>query len=119
MFSPLIVGGSFPSSSTNQVQKGKENVVVAEIQQQEEDLHEIEHDFQLVDSDEHDDNERKTIVIKENDALIVELQVNLQRVKWIISYYKQGNRQFEVKHDLMEIQLRKAKREAKKGLGLT
>ena len=42
----------------------------------------------------------------------------MQRAKWIISYYEQENRQFEVKSELMEIQLKKAKREAEKAKAL-
>jgi len=42
----------------------------------------------------------------------------LQRAKYIISYYKQENKQFEVKNELMGIQLTKAKREAEKAKAL-
>ena len=84
----------------------------AEIQQQEEDLHETEQDFHLVHLSENDDSESKTIVIKDNDALIGEIQVNFQREKYIITYYEQENKQFETKHELMEIQLIKEKKEA-------
>ena len=86
--------------------------------QQEEDLHETEHDFHLVDLSENDNSENTRIVIKEKDALIAELQVNLQREKYIISYYEQENKQFETKHELMEIQLIKAKREVEKAKAL-
>lgn len=108
------MGGAFPSSSEKQVQKGKEKVIEIEIQQQEEDLHETEHYFQLVDPNEHDDSEITTIVIKEKNALIGKLQVSLQRAKYIISYYEQENKQFEVKNELMEIQLIKTKRVLKR-----
>lgn len=89
-----------------------------ESQQQEEDLHETKHDFHLVDLSEHDDSESTRIVIIEKDALIGEPQVKLQREKYIISYYEQENKQFETKHELMEIQLIKAKREAEKAKDL-
>jgi len=118
VFAPHIVGGALPSSSTKLVHKGKEKVIEAEIKQQEEDLHETEHDFQLVDPNEHDDHENTTIFIMEKDALIGELQVNLQMAKYIISYYEQENRQFEVKNELMGIQLIKANREAEKAKAL-
>ena len=42
----------------------------------------------------------------------------MQREKYIISYYEQKNKQFETKHELMEIQLIKAKREGKKSKAL-
>ena len=54
------------------------------------------------------------MIFKEKEALIGELQVNLEREKYIISYYEQENRQMETKHELMEVQLIKAKREAEK-----
>ena len=78
------MGGEFPSSSVKKVQKGKEKMTKIGIQQQEEDLHETEWDFDLVDLREHDDNESKSIVIKENDALIWDFQVNLHRAEYII-----------------------------------
>lgn len=34
-----------------------------------------------------------------------ELQVNLQRARYVISYYEQEDKQFEVKNELTEIQL--------------
>ena len=69
--------------------------VQVEIKHEEEDLHEIEQDFDLVDLDEHDNNEDTSIFIKEKYALIRELQTNLERSKFIISYYEQENKQFE------------------------
>ena len=73
VFSPQIVGGAFPSSPTKQVHKGKEKMIETEIQHEEEDLHETEHDFDLVGLSKHDDNENTRIVIKEKDALIREI----------------------------------------------
>lgn len=40
----------------------------------------------------------------------------MQRDKYIISYYDQENKPFVVKHELMEIQLMKEKREDEKVL---
>lgn len=48
-------------------------MIETEIQQQQEELHETEHNFYLVDLSEHDDSERTRIFIKENDALNEEL----------------------------------------------
>lgn len=73
MFSPQIVGGTFPSSSTKKVQKGKGKMTEVEIKHEEEDLHETEQDFYLANLSEHDDCERESIVIKEKDSLIKEL----------------------------------------------
>lgn len=49
-----------------------------EIQHEDEDLHETEQDCDLVDLGGHDDNEHSIIVINEKDALIRELQINLE-----------------------------------------
>lgn len=68
----------------------------------------------MVDVGEHDDSDSTSIVIKEKYALIRELQINLQREKYIISYYEQENKQLEAKHEVMEIKLIKAEREAMK-----
>lgn len=67
------MGGALPSSSTKQVHKGKEKMTEVDIKHEEEDLHEIEHDFDLVDPDEHNENEEISIVIKEKYAYIREL----------------------------------------------
>jgi len=89
-----------------------------DIQHEEEDLHETEQEFDLVDLGEHDDSESTRIVIKEKYALIRELHINLQRAKYIISYYEQENKQLEAIHGVMEIQLIKAKKEAIKAKAL-
>lgn len=51
LFSSLGVKGAIPSTSTQQVDKGKENVIEPIIHDEEEN-HETEHEFQLVDLDE-------------------------------------------------------------------
>lgn len=89
-----------------------------EIQHEEEDLHETEQDFYLVDLDENDHNEDISIVIKEKYALIRELHTNLEMSKYIISYYEQENQQLQAKHDVMVIQLIKGKREEMKAKAL-
>jgi len=86
----------------------------AEIQHEEVDLYETEKDFDLVDLGEHDDSESTSIIIKEKDAVIRVLQINLERSKYIISYYEQENKQLQAKHYVMKIKLIKAKREAMK-----
>jgi len=63
-------------------------MIEIEIQHEEEDLHETEQDFDLVDLGEHDDSESTRIVTKEKYALTRELQINLERSKYIISYYE-------------------------------
>ena len=88
VFAPHILGGAFLSSSAKQVHKGKEKVAETEMQQQEEHLHETEQDFNLVDLDEEGEQKNTIMLIKEQKELIGELQVNLQRSKYNISYYK-------------------------------
>lgn len=69
VFSPHIVEVALPSTSTKQVDKGKqkmrETYIQAEISHEEEDFHETEKYFDLVDLDEHDDDEITSIIIKE------------------------------------------------------
>ena len=76
------MGGSLPSSLAKKVQKGKQKitkiVVHEEIRSEDEDLHETEQDFDLVNLDEHDENEDISIkIIKEKYALIRDVQANL------------------------------------------
>ena len=56
-----------------------EGEIQAKIRHEEEDLHETEHDFDLVDLDEHDEDEINSMIIKEKEAKIKELQTNLER----------------------------------------
>lgn len=84
VFAPQIVGGALPSSLAKRVKKGKEKMTETKIQREEEVHHETEQDFDLVDLGEHNDNESTSIVIKEKDALIRELQINLERSKYIL-----------------------------------
>jgi len=63
-------------------------MVETEMQKQEEDPHETEQDFDLVDLDEEDEKENTKMIFKEQEALIGELQLNLQREKYIVSYYE-------------------------------
>ena len=90
MFSPQIVGGDLPSTLTKQVDKGNQNMtevkIHVEITHEEEDFHETEQYFDLVDLDEHDDDEDISIVMKEKDANIRELQTNLDKSKFVIDF---------------------------------
>ena len=57
----------------------------------EDDLHETETDFDLVDLDDEHDDEVSKMIIKQKDAQISELQINLERSKFFIAYYEQEN----------------------------
>lgn len=93
-------------------------MIETQIHHAEEGIHEKKQDFDLVDLGEHDDNKDTGTVINENDALIREFQINLERSKCIISYYEQENEQLQAKHDIMEIHLIKEKREVMKAKAL-
>ena len=54
----------------------------------EDDLHETETDFDLVDLDDEHDDEAFKMIFKHKDAQISELQTNLERYKFIIAYYE-------------------------------
>lgn len=64
VFSPQIVGGALPISSTKKAHKGKEKMTEVEIHQQQENLYETKKDFDFVSLGENDDSESTSIVIK-------------------------------------------------------
>ena len=70
---------------------------------EEDDLHETEIDFDLVDLDDEHDDEASKMIIKKKDAQISELQTNLERSKFVIAYYEQENEQINTKQAIMEI----------------
>ena len=80
----------------------------------EDDLHETEQDFDLVDIDEHDDDDITTIFIKEKEAKIKELQNNLDRTKFFIDFLEKENQQLKKKHVIDEVKFIKAQREEEK-----
>lgn len=89
-------------------------MVEIKMQKQEKDPHETEQHFDLVELYEKDEKEKTRIIFKEQEALIDGLQVNIQRENYIICYYEYENKKMETKQELMEVQLIKDKREAKK-----
>ena len=68
MFSPQIVEGAFPSSSSKKVHQDEQQKEI--FFREEEDLHEEERDFELIDLDDQDDQEASNMTIKEKDAMI-------------------------------------------------
>lgn len=70
----------------------------------------IEHDFDLVDLEAHDENKTLQQVIKENYSEIMELKDNLERTKFIISFLEQENSQLKAKQLVMEKEQFKAKK---------
>ena len=77
--------------------------------QEDEDPHDEETNFDLVDLDEKHDDKTSNLIIKEKDAQIRELHTNLERSKFLISYYEQENQQLKTKQAIMEMQLLKEK----------
>ena len=112
MISSLRVKGALPSSSTEQVQdKGKKP------------LHEKgpfegqERDFILTQDEDTDlgsQNSRLKEIIKEQEADIHALSLNLENAKWIINYLEQWNKQLEDKQIIMELQDIRENRQATK-----
>ena len=94
VFATLKRQGAMPSTSAKQLDKGKEKVIV-----EEEDTHETEQEFQLIDlEDEDEDEERITnMLLKTKDAKISELQANLGRAKNVINFLELENQQLETK----------------------
>ena len=84
-----------------------------EVRHEEEDLHETETKFDLVDLDQQNDYET-SLIIKEKDAQIRELQSNLDRSKFVIYFLEQENNQLQTKQTIVEMQLLKEKREENK-----
>ena len=78
----------------------------------EDDHLETEHDFDLVDLDEHDDDEITSIIIKEKEANIRELQTNLDISKFSIDFLEKENQQLKTKHVIDEVKFIKAQRQA-------
>ena len=90
MFSSLEVKGAMPSSSTKQVDKGKENVTKHVIVE-EEDKHETNQEFQLIELDDEDEVRITNALIRGKDAKISELQANLGRAKNVINFLELEN----------------------------
>lgn len=113
LFTLQKVGGALPSSSALQV-KGKEKMVEeAKVKQQHEE-HDIEKEFILVDSSDEEGNKSSQATLSAKDAKITELEVNLQRAQYVISFYEQENKQLEVKQEFMQIKYIKEKMEVEK-----
>jgi len=105
MLSSPRVKGALPSSSTEQVQvkdKGKKQV------HHEGPTEGQDKDFVLVEEDDIDlgsqSSRLKDVIIKEKEAEIEALSLDLERAKWIINFLEQENKQLEDKHAIMELQ---------------
>lgn len=119
MLSPQGVEGAFPYSSFKQVQVGQKHKGKGKGKGK---MHEKDHsdghegDFDLVNHEETqgvdvidlDAQDPRTVIdmiIKEQEAEIQALSVNLERAKWVIKYLEQENKQLIDKQVLMELQM--------------
>ena len=104
-----------PSTSTKQLDKGKEKVEEQVIIEKEDD-HETEQEFQLIYIENDDENEVRisSMLIKNKYAQIKYLQANLGRARIFLHYYEVENKQLEVENAIYEIRAIRAKKEAKK-----
>ena len=75
----------------------------------------IEHDFDLVDLEAHDEHQNFKQVIKEKDSQIMELKDSFERAKFIISFLEQENNQLKAKQLVMEKEQFKGKKQEMKG----
>ena len=103
MLSSPGVKGALPSSSVEQVQdKGKQQL------HDEGPSESQDRDFVLVEEDDTDlgsqSSRLKDEIIKEKEAEIQSLSLDLERAKWIINYLKQHKKQLEDKKKIMELQ---------------
>ena len=95
VFPTHTVEGAFPSSSAKKVDKGKKKMtredIHEEIRHKEENLHETEMEFDLVDLNQQDDSKITSIDIKEKESNIIELQTNPYRSQFFITFLEQEN----------------------------
>jgi len=67
-----------------------------------------ERDFILIEEEDTDlgsqSSRLKDVIIKEKEAEIQALSLDLERAKWIINYLEQHNKQLEDKQTMMELQ---------------
>ena len=106
-----------PSSSTQQIDKGKEKTIEPSIDD-EEGKHETEHEFQLFDLNEEDEKKIINAVMKGKVVKISELQAILERAKYVIHFLEHENQQLKTKHVINEVKLFKAQKEAEKAKSL-
>jgi len=115
MLSSPGVKGDLPSSSTEQVQgkdKGKQPV------HEEGPTEGQERDFVLVEEDDTDlgsqSSRLKDMIIKEKEAAIQALSLDLEKAKWIINFLEQENKQLEDKQAIKELETIREKRQVEK-----
>jgi len=125
VLSPQGVEGVLPSSAAIQVQADQESKRKDKGKQKMHEEHPTvgqDRDFILIEEDVIDLGSQgsriKDMIIKEKEAKIQALSVNLERDKWVISYLEQENKQLTNKQDLMELQMIKENQQrAKKAKG--
>ena len=101
MFATLKRQGAMPSTSTKQLDKGKEKVM----EEEEEYQHETEKEFELIHVDSDDENEARVsrMLLKGKDARIKDLKANLARARNVIHYFEIENKQLEAQKAIYEV----------------
>lgn len=80
--------------------------------------HEVAQEENVMDLDAQNPRNVKDLIIKEKEADIRALSVNLERENWIIKYLEQENKQLNDIQAMMELQIiREERQEAKKTKG--
>ena len=106
---PGAEGASLPTSAPQDQGKGKEPV------QEEGPSGEQENEFVLLQDDETDakpTNAELGEIIQEQQSVIENLSLDLERAKWIIKYLEQRNNQLEDQQAIMELQNIRENRQA-------
>ena len=112
-----MLEGALPSSLAKQLDKGK-GKVIEHITVEEEDKHETEQEFQLIDLQDEDAERITNTLIKIKDAKISELQANLGREKSVINFLELENQQLKTTQAISEVRAIIAQKEAGKAKAL-
>ena len=98
MFSASKRQGTFPSTSTQPLDKGKQKV------KEEEEDHEKEREFELLHIDSDDENETRisNSLLQDRNAQIKDLETKLESAKDVIHFYQIKNKQMSVQQAIHE-----------------
>ena len=104
--------GAMPSTSTKDLDKGKEKFM----DEEEEDKHDTEQEFQLIHVDSDDENEARisNMFLQSKDSKIRDLQENLGRAKNVINLFEVENKYLEVEKAIYEVRAIRAQKEARR-----
>lgn len=108
MFFSSKMQGTMPSTSAQPLDKGKQNV------KEEEEDHEVEREFEIIQVDSDEDNEAKisNFLIQNKNAQIEDLQEHLDRAKSVNDALEMENRQLGAQIAIYEARAIRAWKEA-------